>query len=262
MDNTPWKAEADIYQRLLITEVTDVHFGVGLPGNKELGVIPQGDGTSKALDVGCGSGENVVALSYLGYDVVGIDSSERQIELAKRLCDSSDIKHIPELYVLSAENVGKIAGEYDVIISMGVLHFCSDLSLVIHEIAQKTKTNGKFILSLPHPIDMIADYKEHESGVEIQIGSYYPSGQLLRGARYWEKFGGSVPSGYIFNEYVYTVSDVINMLIKEGFKIDAFYEPICDHKNSYPCRFSQPSYSFVNHYSKRMPQYAIYVASK
>ncbi len=262
MNNKPWKAEADIYKKLLITEINDIHFGVGIPGNKELGVIPCGNGNLSALDIGCGSGENVVALSSLGYQTVGIDSSERQILMAEKLCYSLGLRDKTKFYALSAEDVGKVDGKFDVIISMGVLHFCSDLSSVIHDVAHKIKTNGKFVLTLPHPMDMIADYKELESDVEIQISSYYPSGQLIRGARYWAKFGGAVPSGYEFNEYVYTVSDVVNMLIREGFTIEAFLEPMCDHKENYPCRFSSPAEKFVDYYSRRMPQYAIYVASK
>jgi SAM-dependent methyltransferase len=46
-----------------------------------------------ALDIGCGTGKHAVELAKLGYKVVGIDSSEKMIELANRNMS----KQVPEL---------------------------------------------------------------------------------------------------------------------------------------------------------------------
>lgn len=257
-----WKDEADIYKRLLITETSDVHFGVGIQGNNSLELIPHTKDSLRALDIGCGSGENVIALSSLGYSVVGIDSSERQIDLSKSLLNSIELPNAPVFMTLPAERIEAVEGEFSIILSVGVLHFCSDLPSVINNIASKLTKGGKAILSLPHPIDMISDYSELDSDVEIKFTSYFPSGHEIRGARYWSKFGGASPSGYEFSEYYYTICGVINSIISAGLRLDAFLEPICDHKDTHPCRFSTPSEHFVRYYSPRVPQYAIYVASK
>lgn len=263
MKNQEWNSEADEYMKLLTTDTADIHFGVGIPGNKELGIIPHSKNKfGRALDVGCGSGENSIALAALGYSVVGIDASERQIILAESLADNIKEINKPFFFTLPAERVEDIEGSFDIIMSVGVMHFCSDLKSVIRNVASKLSLGGKFILSLPHPIDMLSNYKELEKNVEITFGSYFPSGQLLQGSRYWAKFGGAEPSGYSFNEYVYTISDVINALIAEGLKLDAFMEPICDHKESYPCLFRNPSKHFILYHSARVPQYAIFIASK
>lgn len=260
MASRQWESEADYYSRLLITSTSDIHFGVGIPGNRQLALIPRCTAVGTALDVGCGSGENALALSCLGYSVVGIDMSERQIALANKLkADSSDA---PIFMTLSAERVSEVEGKFDIIISVGVMHFCANLRSVIGSIAEKLVNGGRFILSLPHPIDMVSDYKEIACDVEVTMGSYFPSGQSIRGSRYWSKFGGSDDSHYVFTEYVYTISDVISMFVGCGLTLEAFYEPVCDHKAEYPCRFRVATEHFLNFYSARVPQYAIFVGRK
>lgn len=255
-----WEDEADFYRTALITDPTDVHFGVGIPGNSDLDLVPRARNALSALDVGCGSGENAVALTTLGYSVVGIDPSARQIALAERLASKSNITDKPRFLRLPAERVEEVDGIFNVILSAGVMHFCADLPSIIHKIRLKLADDGLFILSLPHPIDMIAEYTELESDVEITLGTYFPSRRPLRGSRYWSKFGGTISPGYVFSEYVYTVSDIINSVVAAGLNLKAFFEPVCDHKSSYPCRFRTPSESFVNYYSPRVPQYGIFVA--
>jgi len=262
MNNSKWKEEADLYKELLETSNSEIHFGVGIPGNNLLGLIQPAANTEVALDVGCGSGENVLALAKLGYKVVGVDSSDRQINLAKDLSNKTDFKSQTDFRVIAAEQLSNLTEEFDLVISVGVLHFCADLKSVIREIAMKLKTKGKIVLSLPHPIDMICDYHEMPNDVEIILGSYFPSGHMIQGARYWSKFGGHVPLGYNFSEYIYPISSVIQFLLSEGLRLEAFLEPICDHKDTYPCKFKLPSDHFIDFYSARVPQYAIYVASK
>jgi SAM-dependent methyltransferase len=48
---------------------------------KFLALIPQ---VSRILDLGCGSGRDAAIFSRLGHDVIGIDFSDRLIEIAKR----------------------------------------------------------------------------------------------------------------------------------------------------------------------------------
>lgn len=43
------------------------------------------------LDAGCGTGEHTIHLTRLGYDVVGIDFSERAVDLARRGADRNGV---------------------------------------------------------------------------------------------------------------------------------------------------------------------------
>ena len=68
--NKVWNVIADAYGAELETRVDEVHFGVGIPGNAELNIIPLVT-NGLAIDLGCGSGENLVALGGLGYETLG-----------------------------------------------------------------------------------------------------------------------------------------------------------------------------------------------
>jgi 2-polyprenyl-3-methyl-5-hydroxy-6-metoxy-1,4-benzoquinol methylase len=132
-----WGDEAVIYRNLLITDNNDIHFGVGIPGNKRLGLVPRAPKEGQALDVGCGSGENLIALSRLGYACTGVDPSGQQVEYAR---ESLNMSGIPgQVMRLGAEELDLLEGSFDLILTVGVLHFCRDLERIISLMAAKLK---------------------------------------------------------------------------------------------------------------------------
>ena len=62
------KEACDLYEQTWEISTEDIHYGWLAPGEKSvqmLNDIPEG---AKALDVGCGMGENVVALNNMNMD--------------------------------------------------------------------------------------------------------------------------------------------------------------------------------------------------
>ena len=256
--NERWENEAKFYKDLLITSCEEVHFGVGIPGNNDLRLIKAADLGQSALDLGCGSGENLLALSRLGYAVTGIEPSARQLEYAANLLNAHGVD--ATLLEISAERAGEISASFDLALSVGALHFCKDIAKVLQSVSKILKPGGTLVLSMPHPIDMLSDFEVTNGVLVSHMSSYFPSGQEIQGSRYWAKFGGNQPTGFKFNEYVYTISGLVKALIEAGFRIRALHEPECLHRAEYPCLFKKPDATFLTLYCTNIPQYIILVA--
>jgi 2-polyprenyl-3-methyl-5-hydroxy-6-metoxy-1,4-benzoquinol methylase len=113
----------------LVTSISDVHFGVGTPGNNSLHIIPSHPG-AHAMDLGCGPGENLIALTQLGYKVTGIDGSASQLKLAEELLAANQVQ--AKLILGDVCDQSLAEGEtFDMIMCVGVMHFCSSLETFI-----------------------------------------------------------------------------------------------------------------------------------
>lgn len=98
------------------------------------------------LDLGCGSGENVIPLAKRGATVIGVDISPHLIEIARKRAASYGIN--PRLEVGSAYETGLPAESVDVIFCMALLHHL-DLLRARAEIRRVLKAGGVFILAEP-----------------------------------------------------------------------------------------------------------------
>lgn len=72
----------------------------------------------KVLDAGCGTGEHTILLTRLGYDVLGIDSSEPAIERARENATRHDVT--ARFEVADAMDLGRQA--YDTIVDSALFH--------------------------------------------------------------------------------------------------------------------------------------------
>ena len=82
-------------------------------------VIETGKG-HLVIDVGCGTGGNIAALAD-DYECIGIDTSERGIELARKRFDS-----IKFICGLAPQDLGDDAGRADALLIMDVLEHLED----------------------------------------------------------------------------------------------------------------------------------------
>lgn len=74
----------------------------------------------RALDIGCGTGTNVVTLVRAGWNVTGVDFASRAIKLAKRKVQSANTQ--AELYVRDATKLNGINGPFDLALDLGCFH--------------------------------------------------------------------------------------------------------------------------------------------
>lgn len=254
-----WEELTLRYSEELITSTEDIHFGVGIPGNHLLNLIPPVS-KGKALDVGCGSGENLAAIAKLGYRIWGIDGSESQLRIARQLLESKEITCellLGDVCSLSEEPATK----FDLLLCVGVAHFCSELDRFIAACANLIERGGVFVLSVPHPLDMIVSTVEKESERLITVSDYYPPHDLVNNAHYWTKFAGHLELATGLLEYVCRPSDLVNGLITHGFRIDGVWEPRTLNSEDAPCIYKNPDAWFVKSFYPRIPQYLIIKAT-
>ena len=74
----------------------------------------------RAIDIGCGTGTNVITLARAGWQVTGVDFAPRAIKLAKRKIQDAGIQ--AELYNKDATALDGIVGPFDFAFDLGCFH--------------------------------------------------------------------------------------------------------------------------------------------
>lgn len=91
----------------------------------------------KVLDAGCGSGRNLIFLMRAGFEVWGVDESEKAIATVQALATELQIGAPQRRFrVEPVESMSHQTGSMDVVISSAVLHFARDANhwlAMVHE---------------------------------------------------------------------------------------------------------------------------------
>ncbi len=76
-----------------------------------------------AIDIGCGTGTNVVTLAQAGWQVTGVDFAPRAISLAKRKLKQAHVR--AKLHVGDATRLTGISGPFELAFDLGCFHSIS-----------------------------------------------------------------------------------------------------------------------------------------
>jgi SAM-dependent methyltransferase len=74
----------------------------------------------RAIDIGCGTGTNVITLAHAGWQVTGVDFAPRAIALAKRKLKSTVVQ--ADVQVNDATKLDGITGPFDLAFDLGCFH--------------------------------------------------------------------------------------------------------------------------------------------
>ena len=74
----------------------------------------------RALDIGCGTGTNVITLANAGWQVAGFDFASRAIQIAKQKLKRADIQ--ADVFTDDAAQMKKVHGQFDLALDMGCFH--------------------------------------------------------------------------------------------------------------------------------------------
>jgi len=74
----------------------------------------------RAIDIGCGTGTNVITLVRAGWEVTGVDFAPRAIKIAKQKLKRAGVQ--ANLLIRDATRLGGISGLFDFALDLGCFH--------------------------------------------------------------------------------------------------------------------------------------------
>ena len=129
------------------------------------------------LDVGCGGGLISVPMKRLGANVVGIDASLKNINVAKIYSKKNNLEI---KYICSSPEKLKIKKKFDVLLMLEIVEHVDDINLFIKQSSKFLKKNGLMFIATLN--------KTLKSYVFAIVGAEYILNWLPIGTHDWEKF--------------------------------------------------------------------------
>ena len=129
------------------------------------------------LDIGCGGGLLSEPMSRLGANVVGIDASKKNINIAKFHAKKNRIKI--QYICASPENL-KIKKKFDVILNMEIVEHVEDINFFLKKSSEFLKEDGLMFVATLN--------KTLKSYIFAIVGAEYILKWLPIGTHEWEKF--------------------------------------------------------------------------
>ena len=169
----------------------------------------------RAVDLGCGAGQNAIALSRMGASVTAIDFSVNQLAQAQQLAVESEA-NIRFLKRDITNLAGLADNSFDLALSACAMAFVPDLDDAFAETFRILKKGGRFILSVMHPLQYILDGGE----ADLTFNSTFPFRPRLLKWR-WDFSGARAR----FQHYLRSVSEYHNALVAVGLIVTRIIEP-------------------------------------
>jgi cyclopropane fatty-acyl-phospholipid synthase-like methyltransferase len=106
----------------------------------------QGHPPGRAIDLGCGTGTNVLALAQSGWDVTGVDFSPVAIWRARRKIAHAGLN--ADLHVRDVTQLSDIEPSFDLALDIGCYHSLSraEQARYVAEIARLVMSGGTYLL--------------------------------------------------------------------------------------------------------------------
>ena len=196
----------------------------------------------KILDLGCGFGEHCKEFVNKGAkEVTGIDISEKMLAVAREENSDPKITYIN----MAMEDLGKLDGLYDIVISSLAMHYIEDFRGVLKNINRLLVPGGYFIYSQEHPLNTSHSgdnrWTKDENGNKLHLN-----------LRNYGVEGERESVWFVDNVKVYhrTFSTIVNDLVDGGFVIEKMIEPFPDDKilKEYPDQadlFHKPDFLLI-----------------
>ncbi len=182
------------------------------------------------LDAGCGNGYLCRLLAKKGARIVGVDISERLVEIAKQKENEAPLGIA--YHKGSLCNLSMFKDEtFDVVVSNLVLMDLPDLEKAVQELKRVLKKGGKLIFSIMHPcfssppvrgyVRVPQDSDRKEDWLYWKVDRYFD-----RSLEIW----GRIDWSPVYS-YHRPLSDYMNALMRSGFTLTHFEEPVPSQKD-------------------------------
>jgi ubiquinone/menaquinone biosynthesis C-methylase UbiE len=174
----------------------------------------------RVLDLGCGYGDNCIGFIEMGaIEVVGIDISEKMLNIAERENSNELVKYI----LMDMSEIKNLRQRFDVVYSSLAFHYVKDFNKLIQDIRNLLNENGILLFSQEHPYTTAPkcgpNWTKDENGNKIH---YNLSDYMYSGKRHTKWFVENV------EKYHRPISEIFSSIISKGFTINNVVEPVPD----------------------------------
>lgn len=211
-----WDIISASYQAYTRISTGDVHYGPLAPGERELGLLGEVRG-KQILEVGCGGGQNAVALAKWGATCTGVDPSTAQLAHARRLAHEHGVA--VQFAQGVAEDLGAMPAEgFDIVLSSFAFDYVTDLERAYAEIARVLKPGGIFVFCQSHPWFQAVGW--HLAGDPDSEVADYASWPDIEEWDWRFEDGTSAP----MRGHLRPLAQIVNGLVKAGFALERMVE--------------------------------------
>jgi SAM-dependent methyltransferase len=194
-----------------------VQFGADLPTEADLRLCGELKG-KRVLDIGCGAGENAVAMAGQGAHVIAIDASTAQLALGRKLADAAEVRvewhpgDAADLAFLRADSI-------DLALASSFVHEVEDLDRLFRQVHRVLRAGCAFVFSHEHPMRLAVGRDDNEPG-GLPLGSlevrrsYFDPAPIV-----------TIRDGEEIQMWPRTIADVFSALHRAGYRVDVLLEP-------------------------------------
>jgi len=152
-----WDMLADAYQREIGWPDDALTWGLRCPPEAELGLVGDLVAGARTVVVGCGGGQDLLALAGMGAGpLTGVDPSARQLDHARRRLDDAEVD--ATLVCAGAEALlGVPDAGADLVVSVQALNYLEDVDAGMAEAWRVLRPGGHLVFSVMHPADAVTD---------------------------------------------------------------------------------------------------------
>lgn len=211
-----WNIISPHYQAHRRISTDDVHYGPLAPGEQELDLL--GDVRGKQiLEVGCGGGQNSIALAKWGATCTGLDPSSAQLDHARHLAheEGVSIRFVNGV----AEDLSAFAERtFDLVLSSFAFDYVTDLPRTYREVRRVLRPGGLFVFCHSHPWFQAVGWHLAGDPDAPEIGDYaaWPA------VEEWDwRFEDA---GALMRGHLRPLAQILNQLIETGFRLERLVE--------------------------------------
>ncbi|MDO9303514.1 MAG: class I SAM-dependent methyltransferase [Anaerolineales bacterium] len=110
----------------------------------ELFEFIQSHPAGRAIDIGCGTGTNVITLAKTGWQVTGFDFAPRAIQIAKRKAKKARVQ--ANLFTDDATRMKNVTGQFNLALDMGCFHGLENKADYLTQLDRILAPNGFWLM--------------------------------------------------------------------------------------------------------------------
>ncbi len=209
-----WNQVSARYQERQAIPTHSAHYGPWAPTEEELRLLGDVRGL-RILEIGCGGGQTSIALARAGAVVAGLDLSDAQLALARRLAAEAGVR--VAFQQGRADDLSAYASAaWDLVFSAYAFPYVEQMPRALAECARVLVPGGRLVFCQDHPLRAcFFDAADEEDTV-------YPSRNYFdRSPMRWH----FADTGVAMVSYHRTLADWIGLLAEAGFTLRRLLEP-------------------------------------